>query len=191
MDKVLMLRNHVKIAFYLLFGLLLVFAPKPSISDIIAFVDNISNGNPDLSYFNWLINNPELALVPFAVCIGALSPDIDLYWKLKKYHRKLLHNFFAVAITTLAIISVFAWYGHFTNGLYVAGAFSFGCLCHIGADCVTPFGTWLFWPVSKFALRGPINVGTWEEHAIMRIIKWVFIVFIVGYIAVIYIMPQL
>ena len=188
-------RNHVKIAFYLLFVLLLVFTPKPSIGDIIAFFEKIPTGNPDLSYFNWLIKNPELASVPLAVCLGALFPDIDRYWILKRYHRKLLHNLFVVAIITVAIIITFARYGHLFSGFYIAGAFASGCVCHIGTDCITPFGTWLLWPFSKFAVRGSINVGTWEEHALMKVIKWVFRIFVIGYIIVciivIYIMPLL
>lgn len=178
----------------LFFGLAIAFAPKPSIDDIITFTNDISKDKIDIdfSYFNWIINNPELSLVPIAVWLGALYPDIDFYWLLRKYHRKLLHNILAVVIPAFIIILISARYDRFYNGLLIAGAFSLGCGSHIAADCITPTGCYLLYPFSKeYRRKGPITTGSREEAGIMKIIFVIFILYILAFIAVLYLLPLL
>jgi len=115
----------------------------------------------------YTVLNTNLLLAPL-VFFGAIFPDIDFIWILRKWHRKLLHNIiavFSVAIPLLFIGNIFY------NGFLVAGAFTLGSISHITADSITEHGTYIFWPISKkFRLRGPVSTGTWEENVAMILI---------------------
>ena len=152
-------KNHAKTAL-LIFVLILL---RPRIDDILAYRLDI--------YISRVLNiNTLLALSVFA---GALFPDIDFIWILRKWHRKLLHNIFAVAIVAFLL-----WFGFLKsihNSTLVAGTFALGSMVHIGEDSLTEHGTYIFWPMSnKFRLHWRISTGTWEE----RIAMWIIVALI-------------
>lgn len=168
--KVLMKRNHVLIAFMLFF----VLIPNSVISDALVFVNGILENKTDVFNLNWIVYNADLVLAPIAVWFGAIYPDFDLRY----LHRKLLHNIFAMILPAIGILLLFITTGRFNHGLIVTGAFCLGCSSHILADCITPYGTWVFWPVSKkFKIRGPVKVGSLYEGIIMMLIIIVFAIY--------------
>jgi len=169
-------RSHLIIAI-VLFTVIIV---KPTISNISAFIEDIQNNRFDFSSIVPSPSSPEpvLALI---VLIGAYFPDIDYIGFLRKWHRKLLHNIFAVGFATF-IMSAYA-------GILFGGIFLLGYASHIIADSLTPTGTYLIWPINRKYKRGwKVSTGTREEDAAMILIVASIIG---GYIAVMYLMHSL
>jgi len=167
--------------------LFFVLLPKPHIDDISAFFNDILAKKVDL--IPWISYNVDLSLVPLAVWLGALYPDIDFIWIFRKWHRQLFHNIFAVALPAIVMVLIFAWFNRFDHGRLVAGAFLLGCFVHILTDSITPMGTYLLWPFSKeFRLRFPIITTGSNKETIIMIIAFVAFVVYVVYVAWIYIL---
>jgi membrane-bound metal-dependent hydrolase YbcI (DUF457 family) len=172
-----MKRNHIAIAL-LVFFLIVV---RPSIDDINAIIGS----KFDLASRINSISYPNLLLAPL-VFFGAMFPDFDFVWWLRKFHRKLLHNIFAVFLIS-AVLLLFG--NTFYNGFLVAGAFLLGAFIHIAMDSITPTGTYLLWPFSKkFKIHWRVSTGTWEEYVAMVVIVALIIG---GYIGLMYLMASL
>jgi membrane-bound metal-dependent hydrolase YbcI (DUF457 family) len=172
-----MKRHHIEIAL-LVFFLIVI---RPSIDDINAIIEfrlDIASKISSISY-------PNLLLAPL-VFFGAMFPDFDFVWWLRKFHRKLLHNVFAVFSTSAVLLLI----GNtFYNGYLIAGAFLLGAFIHIAMDSITPTGTYLLWPFSKkFKIHWRVSTGTWEENVAMVVIVALIIG---GYIGLIYLMASL
>lgn len=157
--------------------LFIVIIVKPTISNISAFINDIIKGDFDISSIIPSTSNPELLLAS-VVLFGAFFPDIDFIRILRQWHRKLLHNIFAVIFATFVSSII--------GGLLIAEVFLLGCASHIIEDSLTPVGTYLLWPLSKkFKIHGPVSTGTWEDDAAMVVI----VALIIGiYILVTYFM---
>ena len=164
-------RNHLIIAIVIF----VVIIIKPTIGNISAFVNNVLSNKLDISSIVPSPTNPELLLASMAL-LGGFFPDIDFIKLLRKWHRKLLHNIFAVILATFASSII--------GGLLVAEAFFLGCTSHILVDSLTVTGTYLLWPISKkFKIHWKVSTGTWEDDAAMLVI----VSLIVGaYIALMY-----
>jgi membrane-bound metal-dependent hydrolase YbcI (DUF457 family) len=151
-------RNHLIIALVLF----VVIVLKPTIANISTFINDVSKGKLDLSSITPSPENPELLLAS-VVLFGAFFPDIDYIKMLRQWHRKLLHNVFALIFATFASSIV--------GGLMIAEVFFIGCVSHIFEDVLTPTGVYLIWPIDrKFHIGWKVSTGTWEDDTAMIII---------------------
>lgn len=113
-----------------------------------------------LILFGLILNFPlHMSLFAFA---GVLIPDIDI--KIRKFHRKLLHNFWALIILlfigfTLQIFSRTA-----------AIVFSIGFLSHLIGDSLTHRGIMPFWPFKKPKFNGPLTTGGIGEYLLIIVL---------------------
>jgi membrane-bound metal-dependent hydrolase YbcI (DUF457 family) len=160
--------------------LLFVLTPKPFVGNIITFFHSVFESRTDISDISWIISNADLFIVPFVVWLGAIYPDFDFIWWLRKWHRKLFHNIFAVTLPASIIILIFTVYNRSYHGLLVAGAFSLGCFVHILSDSITPTGTYVLWPLAKkFKLGIPlITTGSKAETLMMLLASGLFILYV-------------
>ena len=118
--------------------------------------------------FNKVLGFPLLDSV-FAL-IGAMVPDMDLYPR--KWHRKLLHNIWAL------LIMVFLGMHFNIMSQHIALLFSIGFLSHLISDSLTPQGIMWLWPLKKPHIRGPIRTGGFREYvAMMAMLFIIFMLF--------------
>jgi inner membrane protein len=119
---------------------------------------------------NYLGNNYIIFLL---VLLGAILPDIDEdNSKINKgagvvgsvvgflvKHRGIFHS--VLFALFLFFIIDFVW--GFNYGL----ALLVGYMSHLVGDSLTPMGIQVFYPFSKFKIRGPIRVGSTGEWIIL------------------------
>jgi len=105
--------------------------------------------------------------------LGAILPDIDEYkskinqWSgiigktvsLLVKHRGIFHSFVFALFLFFVISSFFG----FTYGW----ALLIGYFSHLVGDSLTPMGVQMFYPFSKFKLKGPIKTGSIYETIIL------------------------
>jgi membrane-bound metal-dependent hydrolase YbcI (DUF457 family) len=160
--------------------LLIMLTPKPAVYNILVFFKSVFEGRIENSDINWIVNNFDLFFIPAAVWLGTIYPDFDFVWWLRKWHRKLFHNIFAMALPVLITILIFTMYNRQYHGLLIAGAFSLGWTVHILTDSITPTGTYVLWPFSKkFKLCFPlITTGSMKEGIVMGLASALFILYV-------------
>ncbi len=113
-------------------------------------------------------------LIFFAlILLGSVLPDIDSknskinQWSgfigkiiaIFAKHRGMFHSLFFYLFLFFAI-------SYFTRQYYAFGLF-LGYLAHLISDGMTLAGVQVFYPFSKFKLKGPIKVGSFTEGIIM------------------------
>ena len=117
----------------------------------------------------------------FFVLLGAVLPDIDSKgsvinrWSgiignfavFVSKHRGLFHSFLFFGL--LSAIIGYGWNSSYAFGLLV------GYAAHMAGDGITPMGVQIFYPFSKFKIRGPIHVGGLLESGIMIMLVLVII----------------
>ncbi len=115
------------------------------------------------------------------ILLGALLPDVDhknstinKWFPVTKWvpwffeHRGFFHSVWPA----VALFVLFHLAGFTTAGVYITT----GYFAHLVSDGFTKMGVNLFWPVTKWRLRGLIQVNTLQE--------WVFfVVVLVGIVA--------
>ncbi|PIZ51474.1 hypothetical protein COY27_03725 [Candidatus Woesearchaeota archaeon CG_4_10_14_0_2_um_filter_33_13] len=106
------------------------------------------------------------------VLLGSVLPDIDDgKSKIKKAsgiigsvisflfkHRGILHSLI-FALVLFVLLSL--W------DIYYAWALLIGYTSHLVGDVITPMGIQLFYPFSRWKIRGPIRVGKFGEWIIL------------------------
>jgi inner membrane protein len=106
------------------------------------------------------------------VLLGSILPDIDeRNSKINQWsgfigkiiatfskHRGFFHSFLFIGILIFIVWNYF--------GLNYGLALGIGFLAHVVGDGITPMGVQMFYPFSKFKVRGPIRVGGWMEGII-------------------------
>ena len=112
----------------------------------------------------------------FLVLFGSIFPDIDeAYSKINQWsgfigrivtffskHRGIFHSI----ILHLAIFVVVAYF----YGVYYGQALFLGFLAHLLGDGITKLGVQVFYPFSKFKIKGPVRVGGWLEGMILLVL---------------------
>ena len=107
------------------------------------------------------------------VMLGSLLPDIDEsnskinQWfgaggkiaSLFTHHRGVFHSLIFTVFLFLLV--------SFLTQNYYAYALVLGYLSHLVGDALTPMGVQIFYPFSKFKLRGPIKTGKLGEMFIL------------------------
>ena len=113
-----------------------------------------------LLMFSFILSFPlHLSLFAFA---GIVIPDIDI--KVKKLHRKALHNIWVLIIMLFIGIN---------TGLFdrlSAIIFSVGFLSHLIADSLTHRGIMPLWPIKKPKFNGPFRTGKIEENLLILVL---------------------
>jgi membrane-bound metal-dependent hydrolase YbcI (DUF457 family) len=105
----------------------------------------------------------------FLIAIGAVFPDFDAIYLLKKWHRRLFHNLFALFFSFFVLLLL-------TKDLFYSVAFLFGFVSHLAIDFFTPTGVWLFWPLSKQSIKSkyPILItGKFTEQFFQLIVLFI------------------
>ncbi len=106
------------------------------------------------------------------VLLGAVLPDIDsANSKINRWsgiigiviafffkHRGLFHSLFLHVVLFFIVGSVFSFY--YATALFI------GYVAHMIGDGVTLRGVELFYPFSKFKIRGPVRVGGFFEGVV-------------------------
>jgi len=114
--------------------------------------------------------------------LGVVITDIDsrkskvgkrwyfrpLQWVVR--HRGVFHSLIFGLLLSLVIAAFYRWAG---IGFFV------GYLSHLILDCLTPQGVKLFWPISKWKIKGFIRSGKVVEDVVFVLLLLVDI-FIVG-----------
>ena len=109
----------------------------------------------------------------FLVLLGAILPDIDeSNSKISKEagflgtivsflfkHRGIFHSLVLAVLVSFLL----GWFWQWPYGI----ALFVGYLSHLLADGLTPMGVQIFYPLSKFKLRGPVKTGGWGEWLIL------------------------
>ena len=93
----------------------------------------------------------ETFTIAFLALTASTIPDLDS----KLDHRKLLHNLFAVLLTSLTIYIVLSAFSSpiAMNPIYHITSYIIGYLSHIAVDMFTCNGVALLYPVSKKRYR--------------------------------------
>lgn len=121
-------------------------------------------------------NGGNIIIFFFLVLLGSILPDIDSNKsKINRWsgfigiilafftkHRGIYHSILTHIFLFFAISFFFQ--------TYYASALFIGYLAHLTGDAVTRQGVVVFYPFSKFKLRGPVKVGSFEEGVIMLIL---------------------
>ncbi|NCO84783.1 MAG: hypothetical protein COW47_02165 [Candidatus Huberarchaeum crystalense] len=126
-----------------------------------------------LLFFQFSIWKPENLIYLVVVLFFSVFPDFDsanakfgrkiqfLKWFFK--HRGILHSLFGMVFVLFVfyiLILVLGVSG--INNLLLFGCI--GYLSHLIADCLTVRGCALFFPFSKFRLKGFIKTGSFLEY---------------------------
>ena len=107
------------------------------------------------------------------VLIGSVFPDIDerrsrinrwsgifgIIIAFFAKHRGFFHS--SILYFILLVIISFYWSNYYAWGLFL------GYTAHLLGDGITRMGVPLLYPLSKFKVRGPINVGGFTEGIIL------------------------
>jgi len=118
----------------------------------------------------------------FLVLLGSILPDIDsANSKINRWsgiigilvsifakHRGLFHSLAFHGVLFLIISSM--WHNYYAWGLFL------GYTAHVIGDGITLGGLKVFYPFSKFSLRGPIRVGGFTEGIIFLVLVMVIVV---------------
>lgn len=86
------------------------------------------------------------AYIVVFIVVGSLIPDLDLFFP--QYHRKMLHNLFALIGMTVLLFLL-------SSNFLFAQFFAIGCLGHLILDSLTEKGVWWlgFWGRIHGSLR--------------------------------------
>lgn len=128
-----------------------------------------------LLFKGFLAGNEIILLL--LVLLGSLLPDLDsphskvsqwsgIVGKIVSFffrHRGILHSIVLHLLLFVIISYVF--------NVFYARALFIGYLAHVLGDGITPAGVKLFYPFSKFKLKGPVKVG--------GIFEWVLLVLLI------------
>jgi inner membrane protein len=107
------------------------------------------------------------------VLLGSVLPDIDeKHSRIKNWtgllgiitsrlakHRGIFHSLPFALLLFIVVALIF-------NGYYSVGLF-IGYFSHLVGDMLTLHGVTLFYPFSRFKIKGPIRVGSASEYLIL------------------------
>jgi len=120
------------------------------------------------------------------VLVGSVLPDLDsAKSKVNRWsgiigitiaflfkHRGLFHSMFLHLLLFLIAWSIV--------GVYYASGLFLGYLAHFAGDSVTRGGVCVFYPFSRYKIKGPIKVGSFSESVILMllavVIVWMYFV---------------
>jgi inner membrane protein len=108
-------------------------------------------------------------LISFLIAVGAIFPDFDSLYLLKRWHRKLFHNLFVLFLATFTIYTI-------TKELLYSLGFFLGFISHIILDFFTPSGVWFFWPMNKHSIKlkySILTTGKFSERCFQLIVIFI------------------
>ncbi|MEM2851079.1 MAG: metal-dependent hydrolase [Candidatus Bathyarchaeia archaeon] len=82
------------------------------------------------------------------IVTGSMIPDLDMFFP--QYHRKMLHNFFALIGMTVLLFLL-------SSNFLLAQLFAIGCLGHFLLDSLTEKGVW--WLGFGGRIHGSLRTG--------------------------------
>ncbi len=113
--------------------------------------------------------NPKLLLIAL---LTSMIPDLDYHFeKLRKetpmlkvvfrknVHRKILHNIWAMSVTSSIIFLFF-------QSTSILAVSLLGYASHLLLDSLTPRGVTLLWPIKKMRIKGRVKTGSIVEKLI-------------------------